>query len=463
MKKTKTVATNYFYEDSVLASDKDTGFTNDSPNNNNNEDRSLQKILWISIIAFLLLNVFFIAPFSSSNHSSEKETSNKKPYYFHHSSHKQHGFYKSAALEVHPNSPKAKNPLHQGIINGVIVILSRNSEKEALKTTLEEFERRFNANFGYPYLILNDVPFQEDFIQEVGSLCPDRTEFALIPHEHWSYPSWINQTHAEACREDYAARGVLYGGSESYRFMCRYNSGFFYKHPRILQYDYYWRIEPGVSYTCNIPSDPFVELVKNDKLYGFVITLKEIPETIPSLWKATQHFLLSHNTMKKSGKKEKVLSSAHDLPARNSSMLAYIVNDYHSMFKHEFQLSDSEYAYRLTLPDISYNNCHYWSNFEIASLSLWRNSLYQDYFNYLDSTGGFFYERWGDAPVHSLALSLFLPKDKIHFFENIGYRHPPFERCPISMNMRESHDCGCLLTNSFDFSYNSCLFDWNKA
>jgi alpha 1,2-mannosyltransferase len=29
--------------------------------------------------------------------------------------------------------------------------------------------------------------------------------------------------------------------------MCRWNSGFFYKHPFLKHYDWYWRVEPDVS------------------------------------------------------------------------------------------------------------------------------------------------------------------------------------------------------------------------
>lgn len=56
----------------------------------------------------------------------------------------------------------------------------------------------------------------------------------------------------------------------------------------------------------------------------------------------------------------------------------------------------------------TYNRCHFWSNFEIGSLALWRSDAYLAYFDYLDKAGGFFYERWGDAPVHSIAAALFL-------------------------------------------------------
>lgn len=58
----------------------------------------------------------------------------------------------------------------------------------------------------------------------------------------------------------------------------------------------------------------------------------------------------------------------------------------------------------------TYNLCHFWSNFEIANLNFWRGEAYRKYFDYLDQTGGFFYERWGDAPIHSIAAALFLPK-----------------------------------------------------
>lgn len=77
----------------------------------------------------------------------------------------------------------------------------------------------------------------------------------------------------------------------------------------------------------------------------------------------------------------------------------------------------------------TYNRCHFWSNFEIGSLGLWRSQAYLDYFDYLDKAGGFFYERWGDAPVHSIAAALFLPFEKIHYFYDIGYRHEPFQVC----------------------------------
>ncbi len=33
-----------------------------------------------------------------------------------------------------------------------------------------------------------------------------------------------------------------------------------------------------------------------------------------------------------------------------------------------------------------------WSNFEIADMDFWRGEAYQKFFEYLESTGGFYYE-----------------------------------------------------------------------
>lgn len=48
----------------------------------------------------------------------------------------------------------------------------------------------------------------------------------------------------------------------------RYQSGFFFQHEVMLQYDYYWRIEPDVKYSCDIDFDPFLYMQDNNKKYG---------------------------------------------------------------------------------------------------------------------------------------------------------------------------------------------------
>ncbi|KAI8067909.1 glycolipid 2-alpha-mannosyltransferase-domain-containing protein [Gongronella butleri] len=299
--------------------------------------------------------------------------------------------------------------------NAVIVILCRNSELDGMRRTIREFEDRFNRRFKYPYVFLNDEPFEDDFKQSILAMTENTVEFGLVPDHMWSIPDWVDGELVEQCLLDYQMRGVLYGGSLSYRHMCRFNSGWFYRHPLIAKYDYYWRVEPSVHFFCDLLYDPFLYMQDNGKEYGFTITLKELPETIPSLWKHTIEFA-----------KEKKL---------NTTLLRFFADD-----------------------QDEYNLCHYWSNFEIASLKLWRDPMYQAYFDYLDETGNFFYERWGDAIVHSLAAGMFLNKSQVHFFDDIGYQHDNFAHCT---------DDGVLGTclcpedvENFDTNPGSCLDAW---
>ena len=92
-------------------------------------------------------------------------------------------------------------------------------------------------------------------------------------------------------------------------------------------------------------------------------------------------------------------------------------------------------------------------------MSWLRSREYNDYFDYLDRAGGvsiigkltntkFFYHRWGDAPIHSLAVGLYLKPEQIHYFGDIAYRHDDRITCPIkgSMgNLNTRITCSCDL------------------
>lgn len=83
-----------------------------------------------------------------------------------------------------------------------------------------------------------------------------------------------------------------------------------------------------------------------------------------------------------------------------------------------------------------------WSNFEIADMEFWRGEAYQVFFDFLERKGGFYYERWGDAPVHSIAVALFASRHKLHFFTDVGYRHSPFQHCPQGDDWAQNK-CSC--------------------
>lgn len=136
------------------------------------------------------------------------------------------------------------------------VTLVRNSELKGLLSSIKYVEDKINKNFPYPWVFLNDEAFTEEFKEAVTKAVSSEVKFGILPKEHWSYPEWINETKAADVRAE-AATKYIYGGSESYRHMCRYQSGFFWRHPLLDEYDWYWRVEPEIKLYCNINYDVF--------------------------------------------------------------------------------------------------------------------------------------------------------------------------------------------------------------
>ncbi|KAJ7230233.1 glycosyltransferase family 15 protein [Mycena pura] len=327
--------------------------------------------------------------------------------------------YKTPVPEKYYLQPNATTPRKA---NAVIVSLARNRDVHGIVKSMTQMEAKFNHKFGYPYVFLNEEPFSDEFKKAVTALTTSTVEFGLIPHDHWYQPDWIDEDKATKSRQWMMDNNVIYGGSVPYRNMCRFNSGFFFRHPLLDKYRYYWRMEPDVRFFCNLDFDPFLFMQDENKKYAFTISLPEYGETIATLWAAVKEFV-------------------RDNPD-------YISPDNAMGF-----LSDDG--------GDSYNRCHFWSNFEIADLDLWRGEAYTKFFEYLDAKGGFYYERWGDAPVHSIGAALFARKDQIHFFEDVGYRHEPFQHCPQEPIHTRSQ-CDCDIKDNFDREGWSCLNRYDR-
>ena len=65
----------------------------------------------------------------------------------------------------------------------------------------------------------------------------------------------------------------------------------------------------------------------------------------------------------------------------------------------------------------------FFNNFELSDLDLWLSSEYRDYIDLVDRSGGIYYHRWGDAPIKTIAVTLLIPKNRTHHFEDIVYTH----------------------------------------
>ncbi|OBZ91626.1 Glycolipid 2-alpha-mannosyltransferase 2 [Choanephora cucurbitarum] len=330
--------------------------------------------------------------------------------------------------EMEVKLPKPTNTTERQA--AAFIVLVRNSELAGMIQSMKDIEERFNNKFNYPWVFLNEEPFSEDFILYTTKASSGKTHYGLVGESMWGYPNWIDQTVAAKQRE--LMKSLPYGSSESYRHMCRFQSGFFWRHPLVLSLnlEYYWRVEPDVRYFCDLDYDPFLYMKQNRKKYGFNISFKEHQGTIPNLWKTIKRF------------------------AKESTEKGNIY----------FPLKVTDTIFRFLSRDdgSSYNGCHFWTNFEIARLDLWHTNAYKEFFDFLDRTGGFFYERWGDAPVHSIFAALYLHQDEVHFFNDIGYKHSIYQHCPAEESLVRR--CSCDPRSSLDFSDGmSCLTEYMEA
>lgn len=73
-------------------------------------------------------------------------------------------------------------------------MLVRNWELSGALRSMRSLEDRFNKNYQYDWTFLNDVPFDQEFIEATTAMASGRTQYALIPAEDWNRPSWINET-----------------------------------------------------------------------------------------------------------------------------------------------------------------------------------------------------------------------------------------------------------------------------
>ncbi|GAA5977065.1 hypothetical protein JCM10908_004843 [Rhodotorula pacifica] len=337
---------------------------------------------------------------------------------------------------------------------GAILVLLRAQDLPSLLPTLENFEKRFNTQFRYPYVFLTD-PDEGDlpasFRQQVARVLPTgaETEWGVVPEEHWRIPEWLDEEDMRRGFKEQEERGVMYAGREGYHHMCRWYSGLWARHPLLAKYEWYWRLEPGVRFHCTITYDPFRYLSQHNKTYGFVITVVDQINTIPTLIPTTLDYL-----------REKGI----DPPS--AELWEFLMR----------RNGAGEYA-----------ACHFWTNFEIGDLRFFRSKEYQDYFRFLDRKGGFYSERWGDAPVRALALGALAGLDEIHYFEDIAYQHDWFMHCPsrstTSFSRRPRNervvagcDCACpkagelqgrkvgqeLVDMDEDWRY-SCISFWKDA
>lgn len=289
--------------------------------------------------------------------------------------------------------------------NATLLMLARNSDIQRAIQSVQSVESHFNHWFHYPWTFLNNEPFSDEFMEAMRHAASSKCEFGTIPSEHWEFPSDVNDERIQRALLRQGDQAIKYGSVESYHQMCRFYSGFFFRNSLVAKYEWYWRVEPDVSYFCDVTYDVFREMERHGKVFGFTVFMRENQKSIENLFRHTQAF-----------RRQWKLAKTDLWDAVTSCIL---------------DIGDATRENPVEQMNLdTYNMCHFWSNFEIARVALWDSPVYNAYFEALDAAGGFWDERWGDAPVHTLGVAMMLNASQIHYFRDIGYSHGVLGSCP---------------------------------
>ena len=131
-------------------------------------------------------------------------------------------------------------------------------------------------------------------------------------------------------------------------------------------------------------------MASTNKTYGFTIAVKELKETVPNIFRYASAYKRNNN-LTSQGLWEMFIEPP---PEEVTPPL----EDEKRKLPEEILSTEPG---RGNLPDIDpeamngevYNMCHFWSNFEIARLSWFRSKEYEDFFQTMDRSGGFWMER----------------------------------------------------------------------
>lgn len=157
------------------------------------------------------------------------------------------------------------------------------------------------------------------------------------------------------------------GFSLGYRHMCRFFSGQMYEHEILKNYDYYLRLDTDSFIHSPLNYDIFEWAKENECYYGYIepAIQKDNPKVIENLW---------------------------------------------STVNRKYSNSIEE-------------GLMYYTNFELGKVSWFLTSGYMEFYNYLDSSGGIYIHRWGDAPIKYLGINLLMNSKNIVPVKGFTYQH----------------------------------------
>lgn len=252
-----------------------------------------------------------------------------------------------------------------------IIYLVRSSDEdvEMFNKSLDLLEKnllRFSSNIDVIVFVEKSFDSYKEKIKTNIEL-----QYHLIEFKVPDYPEQIANQIPEFFPHPTHGNGPVAWGhpgfSMGYRHMCRFFSGEIYKYDIIKKYNYYLRLDTDSFIHTPLNYDIFDWAETNQCYYGYIepAVQTDNPKVIEGLWE--------------------------------------FVNE----------------RYPNNIPD----GLMFYTNFELGNINWFLTSPYMKFYNEIDTCGGIYTKRWGDAPIKFLGINLFMPLENIQPVTGFTYQH----------------------------------------
>ena len=245
-----------------------------------------------------------------------------------------------------------------------IYFLAEVDQLTYFERALRSLDKYFNTEFQYPVIVFHEN-MDKSTMERIRTFTKSLLYFQRVLMD---LPTHRVIEHLVP-QKDYCDKRPI-----SYRHMCRFNAIKVYEQPILQQLEFYWRLDTDSRLLFPIGYDVFAKMKSLGKVYGYIQVMKDNKQCVLGLWSAARRYCEHENIQ-----------------------------------PHFFDKK----------PDATM----YYNNFEISRVDFWRSAPVQKYLTHIDGLSGIYYLRWGDAPIKSIAVSIFLPKEKTHCFKDIAYAH----------------------------------------
>ncbi|KAF6825258.1 alpha-mannosyltransferase [Colletotrichum plurivorum] len=337
----------------------------------------------------------------------------------------------SAGIQLWDASPRA-----------AFVSLVSESQLDQMVASVAQLERRFNAKYRYDWVFFSYEELSEEFKDSTSNATAGTVTYNLIPDKHWSP---LDSGRPEAMDTNQA-------NSWAAHHKRRWSAGLFAREKRLDAYDWFWMVEPGTQFMCDIDVDVFRLMRDRDIVYGVNQALFQDVSDAKSLWKSAKTFMDEHPDLLQpkadiswilgndGSLGTPTISAGHQTNVSDgfsSNDQALKANEEAGLQPGVPQEADPQQCEPNTVPDAytsrlaaSYSDCKVDAPIEIGNLRYFRGPEHKSYFEHLDRAGDFHHDTFRNVPIHSLSASMFLPRDRFWLLNDMFYEMHGLRSCP---------------------------------